>query len=86
MEHLSAAIIFSLSIIFIIILANALIQKNMDDIVTKVDEGSVEMQLRDLLKKYPKSEIYVCDTSQSEESRQILEKLSKDYPQIHIRE
>jgi len=87
LNTLCIAVIFTLSVIFLVILLSVAAAKGADSIMSKTeDSGYVEAQLRELLKKYPKSEIYVTNTRTDAESREILRKLARDFPQIHIKE
>ena len=82
------AIILVLSVIFITVLLSVLIKRNTDKIITKIDDSPdfVEVQLRRILKENPKSEIYILNKSKNAESLEIIEKLSRDFPQIHIKD
>lgn len=88
MSPLVCAIILILSVIFITVLSSVLIKKSTDRIITKIEDDPdyVEAQLREILKKHPDSEIYIANKSKNAESYQIIEKLSCDFPQIHIKE
>ncbi|MBO5060813.1 MAG: hypothetical protein J6C82_07865 [Clostridia bacterium] len=86
MTPLAAAIITVLSVIFIITALECLCRKKVSYILTTSGEiaDNIEVRLRVLLKKNPRSEIFVADNSHTDEAKIILEKLSADYPQIHI--
>ena len=88
MSSLCIALIFTLLVIFLIILLSAFFQKKVEMLTANVSDNVeyVEIQLRELLKKYPKSEIYLANISKSAESYAIIERLAKDFPQIHIRD
>lgn len=88
MNPASCALILILLVVFIIVLLSALTKKNIEKIITKTDDNPdfIEMQIRDILKKHPESEIYICNKSKNAESYEIIEKLSRDFPQIHIKE
>ena len=81
------AVILVLLVIFITILLSAVIKKSTYKIITKTvdDSDFIEKQLRDILKKYPDSEIYIINAGKDHESFKIAEKLCLDYPQIHIK-
>lgn len=49
------------------------------------DAESIEVKLRIMMLEYPSSEIYIEDCGASEEAVFIAEKLSQDYPQLHIK-
>ena len=80
------SIIAILLVIFIIVAAEAILRQKFSYIITGTDDESdtIEAQLRIILRENPLSDIIVIDKSQSDESRQILKKLSADFPQLHI--
>lgn len=88
MSPVSYALILVLLVIFIIVLTSALIKRNTDKLITKIEDGPdyVEMQVREILKENPESEIYILNKSKNAESLEIIRKLSLDFPQIHIKE
>lgn len=88
MNSLCMATILVLIVIFTIVLLSVFFRKSTDKLITKIEDDSsyVEIRLREIMKKYPKSEIYVSNVSKDAESYQIIEKLHKDFPQIHISE
>lgn len=79
------SVITVLLVIFIIIVIDAILKNRVSYIITSASEAdAVEAQLRIIMKKNSESDIIVIDKTQSEESRQILDKLSHDFPQLHI--
>ena len=86
MSSFCISLIFLLLVIFIIILLSAFFQKKVESLTVSCNSDYVEIQLRELLKKYPKSEIYIANISKTDESYKIIEKLTADYPQIHIKD
>ncbi len=86
MSPLSVAIITVLSVIFIVVALKAVLMKKVSYIVTSVSElsGIAELRLRALMRKNPHSEIYVASNVTDSETEIILNKMSEDYPQIHI--
>ena len=86
MNSLIISIIIILLVIFIIIATDTILRNNFSYVITSTEEvpDSIEAQLRIILKENPISDIIVIDKSESEESKQILEKLSADFPQLHI--
>ena len=86
MSSLFIAVIFLLFVIFLVILLSALSKKSIQKLTTSVTQDCecAEAQLRMILKKYPKSEIYISNIATDDECYEIIKKLSEDYPQIHV--
>ncbi|MDD6735989.1 MAG: hypothetical protein PUE13_06750 [Clostridiales bacterium] len=86
MNSLFISLILVLTVIFIIISADALLSRKYSCIMTFAGKGDddIECELRELMRKNPKSEIIVVDKTQSAETHTVLEKLEQDFPEIHI--
>ena len=74
-----------LTLIFFIILIYAVRFKSYSfkTVRTKNDKN-IEVKLRLLMRKNPRSEIVVIDSSTLSETSDILRKMQYDFPEIHI--
>ena len=60
-------------------------KKSVKTITAKIDSNiPCEIEIRRILKKYPDAEIYIYNISTDEESTNIIQNLSMDYPRLHI--
>lgn len=87
MDGFIIAITAVLAVIFLIILLNGIADRAVNSITT--DAGSnpeaVEFRIRELLKKNPDSEIIILDKSHSPEISEILLRMQRDFPEIHVK-
>lgn len=87
MDGFIIAITAVLAVIFLIILLNGIADRAVNSITT--DAGSnpeaVECRIRELLKKNPDSEIIILDKSHSPEISEILLRMQRDFPEIHVK-
>lgn len=88
LSGITYAIIFVLSVIFIIILADGFMKKVTKRFITQIsnEDMPIEAQIRRLLRAYPESEIYIYNITKDEESLEIVKRLSQDFPRLHIKE
>ena len=88
MSSITCAVIFVLLVIFFIILADGLMKKATKRFITRIgnENTPIEAQIRKLLKEYPESEIYIYTIAKDAESHEIIKRLSRDYPRLHIKE
>ena len=88
LSQLVYAVILVLIVCFITIILSAFINQKTKKIVYKADAipDRIEGEIRRLLKKNPNSDIIIYDTSNSEESRKIIEILTADFPQISVKD
>ncbi len=86
MSALAISVTVVLAVVFLIITLECLLRHSVSYIFTQAadEEDSIEARLRILLRENPNSEIYVFDSSKTAETQIILEKLSEDFPGIHI--
>lgn len=84
MNSLILSIIAVLSVIFIIISLECILRAKTSYICTKTDENDecIEAKLRLIMAKNPNSEIIVINCGRKNSA--VLEKLSDDFPEIHI--
>ena len=88
LSSITYAMIFVLMVIFLLIIADVLIKKATLHFVTKISDDNIpiEAEIRKLLRAYPESEIYIYNVTKDEESLEIIWKLSRDFPRLHIKE
>ena len=88
MSSITCAVIFVLLVIFFIILADGLMKKATKRFITRIgnENTPIEAQIRKLLKEYPEREIYIYTIAKDAESLEIIKRLSRDYPRLHIKE
>jgi len=80
-----AAVVLSLLTIFFVVVFSALIKKQAHSLYEKIDDTeTVEMAIRDLIRKNPDSEIHLFCNGRNSECMKIVHKLAQDFPQIHI--
>ncbi len=85
MSAFAISVTVVLAVIFITILLECLLRHSVSYVFTHADDDdSIEARLRIMLAENPNSEIYVFDSSKTAETKIILEKLSVDFPGIHI--
>ena len=74
-----------LILVFFALLARAVLctSYSFKTVRTKNDKN-IEAKLRILMRKNPRSEIIVFDSSNLSEIREILRKMQLDFPEIHI--
>jgi len=79
------AVVLSLLTIFFVIIFSVLIKKQTHSLYEKIDDTeTVEMAIRDLIRKNPDSEIHLFCNGRNSECMKIVHKLAQDFPQIHI--
>ena len=88
LSQLVYAVILVLIVCFITIILSTFVNQKTKKIVYKADAipDRIEGEIRRLLKKNPNSDIIIYDTSNSEESRKIIEILTADFPQISVKD
>lgn len=79
-------LILALSVIFIVICISAFTKKQLSYFYTEVDNNadSIEVTIREILRKMPASEIVVITYGKDAEAVEILQRLKNEFPQIHI--
>ena len=82
------AIIFVLSVFFILICLECILRKKISYIVKNLnveeEEETIECKIRETVFKNPTAEIIILCTPKNPDTILILEKLEKDFPQLHI--
>lgn len=80
------ALILVLLVIFVIICVNAITKKQISYIYTNAenDADSIEAIVREILWRKSSSEIVIAVYGEDDEADEILKRLRKDFPQIHI--
>ena len=88
LSQLVYAVILVLIVCFITIILSTFVNQKTKKIIYKADAipDRIEGEIRRLLKKNPNSDIIIYDTSNSEESRKIIEILTADFPQISVKD
>lgn len=80
------AIICFLIVVFILICLECFLRKRVLYFYESIDrdEEYIELKIRDIINKNPASEIIILCTPKHPDTITILDKLSIDFPQLHI--
>ena len=80
------AIICILIIIFILICLECILRKRVSYFyeIFDQDEEAIELKIREIIGTNPDSEIIILCTPKNPDTITILDKLTSDFPQLHI--